>query len=191
MSLYGISLFDALGFVTGLLCVWFLVRNSVWNWPWGIVNAALYLYTFWTAGLFGDAALQVLYVVLNAYGWWAWLRGGVAASPLPVSVLRAREWGFSLVSLVVLSLVFATVLARVLGSTVPLADGATTALSLVATFWQTRRCIENWWFWIAADAIYIPLYIYKHLPLTSLLYVVFLALCVAGVAQWRKELRTA
>ena len=38
--------------------------------------------------------------------------------------------------------------------------------------------------------IYIPLYIYKHLMLTSGLYFVFLLLCVMGLREWSKALRT-
>ena len=38
--------FDVAGFATGLVCVWLLVRNDPWNWPWGIVNALVFLVEF-------------------------------------------------------------------------------------------------------------------------------------------------
>lgn len=180
------NLYDVAGFVTGLINVWLTVRNDVWNWPWGILNSAIFLISFWLAGLYADSALQVLYVILGAYGWWAWLHGRNSA-PLPISRLGVRGWAGAAIATALMTAVFATVLADVMGSSVPLWDGVTTALSLVAQVLLTRRILENWLFWIAADAIYIPLYASKHLPLTSLLYVVFFALCIAGIVQWKRE----
>jgi len=49
-----------------------------------------------------------------------------------------------------------------------------------------RKVLENWWLWMAADVIYVALYLYKGLYLTSLLYVIFFALCVLGLVRWSK-----
>jgi nicotinamide mononucleotide transporter len=73
---------------------------------------------------------------------------------------------------------------RVTDSTVPLPDAITTVLSLLATWGQARKKLESWWLWIAADVVYVPLYAYKVLWLTAVLYVGFLALCVFGLRSW-------
>jgi nicotinamide mononucleotide transporter len=41
---------------------------------------------------------------------------------------------------------------------------------------------------MAADVIYVYLYLYKELHLTAVLYLVFLGLCVAGLRNWLKTL---
>ena len=72
----------------------------------------------------------------------------------------------------------------------PFWDALTTVLSLIAQFMLTRKLFENWFVWITADVIYVGLYIYKDLYLTSILYAIFLAMCVAGAIQWRRRCST-
>jgi nicotinamide mononucleotide transporter len=174
------------GFVTGLWCVVLVVRQHIANWPVGIVNVALLMVAFWTAGLYGDAGLQIVYVILGFYGWWVWLRRG-AATELPVRRTSRVEWMWLAIGGVAATVFLYWLLATKLGSKVPSADAITTTLSLVATYGQCRKLVENWWFWIIADVIYVPLYGYKHLYLTTVLYVVFLGLSVIGLIAWRRD----
>jgi nicotinamide mononucleotide transporter len=71
-------------------------------------------------------------------------------------------------------------------STVPLWDGITLVLSLLAIWGQCLKLLESWWLWMAVDIIGVPLYLYKGLTLTAILYVGFFALCVYGLIKWRK-----
>jgi nicotinamide mononucleotide transporter len=79
-------------------------------------------------------------------------------------------------------------LRRFTDSTVPFWDALTTAISLTAQYMLARKIIDNWWLWLAADVIYVALYIYKGLYLTAVLYVIFFALCVVGLVRWQKLL---
>ncbi|GAA1590543.1 nicotinamide riboside transporter PnuC [Actinoplanes couchii] len=176
---------EALGFGTGLLTVGLLVRRHILNWPLGILNVLLLMLVFWTAGLYADAGLQIVYVILGFYGWWSWLYGGQNRTRLVVRSTTRGEWLALAGAGVLLTGGLWLFLDRLTGSTVPLADALTTALSLLATYGQTRKLVENWWLWIAADVIYIPLYGYKDLWLTAILYVAFLILCVLGLRSWR------
>ncbi|MFC7529553.1 nicotinamide riboside transporter PnuC [Actinoplanes sp. GCM10030250] len=181
---------EVLGFATGLVNVGLLVRQHILNWPLGILNVLLLMVVFWTAGLYADAGLQIVYVILGLYGWWAWLYGGHDRTRLVVRDTTRTEWiGLALAGVVATGALW-LFLDRLTGSTVPLADALTTALSLLATYGQTRKLVQNWWIWIAADLIYIPLYAYKGLWLTAILYVAFLILCVLGLRAWRAALRS-
>jgi nicotinamide mononucleotide transporter len=71
----------------------------------------------------------------------------------------------------------------------PIWDALTTALSLAAQYLLSRKRIESWYFWIAADVIYIPLYISRDLALTAVLYAVFLGMCVIGLIAWRRSMK--
>jgi nicotinamide mononucleotide transporter len=182
---------ELLGFVTGLWCVWLVVRQHIANWPVGIANSVMLLVAFLGAGLYADAWLQVVYVVLGGYGWWQWLRPGVRHARLDVRRTTRDEWRWLTVAGVVATGVLYEVLRTVSDSGVPFADAATTVISLVATYGQCRKLVESWWIWITVDMAYVPLYAYKHLYLTTVLYVVFGCLAVAGLLAWRRDLRAA
>ena len=68
----------------------------------------------------------------------------------------------------------------------PHLDAALTSYSLVASWWQARKHIANWWLWIVVDAVYIGEYIYKNLLLTAVLYAGLVALAVLGLRDWRR-----
>ena len=182
-----VSLIEILGFLTGAVNVWLLARQNVWNWPVGLANNALYVAVFVAAGLYGDAGLQLVYITLGAYGWWSWTHPGreaglhVVRTPRPV-------WAWLVPAAMAAAFALRFFLRNFTDSTVPGGDAVTTALSLAAIYGQCRKYLESWWIWIAADLIYIPLYIYKNLWLTSGLYFVFLLLCVVGLREWRKAL---
>jgi nicotinamide mononucleotide transporter len=181
---------EIIGFVSGALCVWLVARQNVWNWPIGIANNVAFLVLFWTAGIYADATLQVVYLGLGVYGWWAWLRGGVARTALPVTRTTGRQWAVLAVAGVVGTAGVAVLLATATDSTVPVPDAVTTVLSLLATWGQARKKLESWWLWIAADVIYVPLYASKDLWLTAALYVGFLVLCVVGLRNWTASYAT-
>jgi nicotinamide mononucleotide transporter len=179
---------EVFGFITGAVNVWLLARQNIWNWPIGIANNLAYLLLFAKSGLYGDAGLQLVYITLAIYGWRIWLRPG-AGPRLSVSRATANLWMYLAPATLLAVLVLKWFLARFTDSTVPGWDGLTTALSLAATYGQCRKLLESWWIWILADLVYIPLYIYKGLVLTSALYFVFLLLCIFGLREWKRELR--
>ncbi|MER5764812.1 nicotinamide riboside transporter PnuC [Streptomyces sp. NPDC002082] len=181
---------EILGFVTGAVCVWLVARQHIANWPIGIANNVFFIVLFAQAGLYADAGLQIVFIALAAYGWWSWTHGGGpgTSTALPVRRTTAAEWTALAAAGAVAVLGLTLLLSRATDSTVPFWDALTTGLSLAATYGQCRKLVESWWLWIAADLVYIPLYAYKGLYLTSLLYVGFLALCVAGLLGWRRSL---
>jgi nicotinamide mononucleotide transporter len=183
-----VSVAELLGFVTGAASVWLTVLARISNFPVGIANSAFFLVLFLSARLFADSGLQIVYVVLGFAGWWQWLHGGHERGKLKV----ARS-GWQLLAVCVLFTVTATwgltVLLERAHDIAPLWDALTTAVSLAAQFLLNCKRIENWALWIAADVIYIPLYVVKRLDLTAIVYVLFLAMCFAGAATWRRVLR--
>lgn len=185
---WSISWMEVLGFVTGGICVWLTVREHLWMWPIGLANNVAFFVLFWQGRLFADAWLQVVYFVLGAYGWWNWLHGGPQQSRLTISRTPAWEWLVVLIAIPPATWGLREALVAAQGAA-PLWDSLTTVLSLAAQVQLCRKRLEHWWIWMLADIIYIPLYLSRGLPLTAVLYFVFLVMCVAGWRQWQLRWR--
>lgn len=180
---------EIFGFITGALSVWLAVKENVWNWPIAAANAVFFFVLFLEHRLYGDMGLQVIFFGLAVRGWYLWLRGGEHHSHLTVSKISVRL-AIVLTIVTVLATVLMAEYLRRINDAAPVLDAFTTVLSLVGQYLMTRKVIENWYVWGFADILYIYLYIQRGLWLTSVLYVIFFAMCVAGAVEWQRSLRT-
>ena len=142
---------------------------------------------FWTARLYADASLQIVYLVLGFLGWWEWLHGGESRSRRVMGHAPARLLGL-LAFLIVPATWGLTAILSAAHDIAPFWDALTTALSLAAQWLLNIKKLQNWYFWIAADVVYIPLYAVKALDLTAIVYALFLGMCLIGLRAWRREL---
>ena len=121
------------------------------------------------------------------FGWWHWLRGG----PRHEAVVVTRTTRRTAIRMTAIALVawftLATITRRMPGAALPWLDAALVSLSLVAQYMMTRKLLENWLLWIAVDVVYIGLFINRQLPLTAVLYAVFLVLAIIGYLQWHRS----
>ena len=67
---------EVLGLVSGLLCVWLLIKENIWTFPIGLFYALITVVIVFQAQLYADVVLNIYYVVVNAYGWYFWRCGG-------------------------------------------------------------------------------------------------------------------
>jgi nicotinamide mononucleotide transporter len=186
-----VSPLEIAGAATGALGVWLTARENVWCWPVSLANVAIYAVVFREAKLYADMGLQGVYFALCLYGWWAWLRGGTAHGRLAVSRAPRTVLAASVLCGIVFAAALGIFLRAKTDAALPLWDASTTGFSLVAQFLQTRKWIENWPIWIAVDAVYVGMYVVKHLYLTAGLYALFLVLAGIGLATWRRSLLCA
>lgn len=183
---WSISVTEAWGFATGGTCVWLVVREHIWNWPIGLANNVVFFGLFFQSRLYADMGLQVLYLILGIYGWINWVSGGKDRTRLPISRASRLDWIALLIAIPLGTWVLREVLVAVNGAA-PFWDSLTTVLSLAAQYLLCRKRLENWFFWIVADIIYVPLYLARGLPLTALLYSVFLVMCFFGIREWNRS----
>lgn len=182
------NVYEVAGVLFGIVSVFLTVRESIWCWPTGIVNVALFVIVFHDAKLYADMGLQVVYLALCVFGWYEWLHGGTQRSALYVSrAPRPVILGLALAA-VALSVLLGRFLSRATDASLPFWDASTTSFSLVGQALLTRKWIENWIVWIVVDLVYVGMYVYKQLYPTAALYSVFLALALLGLKEWNAAL---
>ena len=173
------------GAATAAFGIWLTTKRLLICWPITLISIFIYIVVFFRAGLLSDALLQVFFVVFTVYGWWHWWRGAREEGDARVEPLSRSSLLIALGLGIPGSFLLGT-LARRLGAALPYLDAALMSYSLVATWWQARKHVANWWLWILVDAIYVGEYLYKDLRATALLYAAFVPLAVLGLRDWRR-----
>lgn len=187
---------EIIAVLTGILSVWYARRESVLVYPVGIVSVLLYVYICLQVKLYADAAINAYYFLVSVYGWYYWLFGGrtgagtsgsAAASAAPITRLSAAHNVLFAAGAVGLGAVFGYLLDNYTDSTVPYWDGGTTAVFFVAMYLMARKHIEHWVYWIIGDVVCVPLFFSKGLCFSSLQYVIFTIIAIAGWISWHRR----
>ena len=165
------------------------LRQDPWCWACAIASSAIYLALFSQGGLVMQAVLQVFYIFMGAYGWWAW-RGGSAAVPgsaLPVSCWDAARHAGAVTCVLVATLVSGWIVARSRGGLVSYADAFVAWTSVLATWMVARKVLENWLYWIVVDAVAAALYWSQGFHATSVLFVLYVVIAARAYFAWRTD----
>ncbi|MGV3707037.1 MAG: nicotinamide riboside transporter PnuC [Arcticibacter sp.] len=183
------SALEWLGTITGFLCVYLAAKENILNWPISIISVLSYAVLFFEYHLFGDAALQIYFLGTAIYGWYFW-RKNRQDDQKPVVSLRPREYVIVVATIIVLSGILGLFLDHFTPTDVPYIDGTCTAISFVAQVLLTRKVLQSWILWIIVDIMYVPLYLYKQLALTAILYILFLVIAAIGYRDWKTTWKT-
>ena len=174
------------GSILGAIAGLFLIRRSIWSYPFGIAMVGLYALVFFRARLYSDAALQLFFMAVQIYGWTNWAANRAAKGTVTVRRMTGREITLWAVLVVTVTVADYALLARHTSDAAPLLDALITAFSIAAQTLLAIRRLENWIAWIIVDVIGIALYLSQHLYTVAGVYLIFLGLSVAGLIAWRR-----
>ena len=174
-----------IGTISGFICIYLAAKENIWNWPVSIVSVLAYSIVFYESQLFGDAALQIYFLGTAFYGWYFWLYKKEKHEK-PIEILTFKQWLFVGLSILILTGLLYAYLKNFTKTDVPLADSFCTSMSFVAQLLMTRKILQSWILWIIVDICYVPLYLHKHLALTTVLYVALIVLAIIGYLDWKK-----
>ena len=189
-----IEMFAAL---LGIISVWYARKENILVFPFGIANVLIYIYICFTARLYANAGINVVYLVSNIYGWYMWARKDENDESLQITrnTFKQNVWSWASVVIVYIAAFF--VLRETnktdpdyLHSYLPYIDSFNTSFFLVATILMAVKKAENWLFWIIGDLVSIPIFISQGLYFTGIQYTVFLILAILGWIEWKKKVKS-
>ncbi len=182
---------EIVGAVIGLIYLFLEYKAHVSLWPVGILMSLFYVVIFFHGKFYADAALNLYYIGANVYGWIFWVKKRKKdpegnEEEIPISRIPVRSLLKSMTVTAALWLAFSSVLKFFTDSTVPIGDGFTTSLSIVAMWMLSRKYAEQWLLWVIVDLVSVILYTWKGLYPTAVLFSIYTLIAVVGYLKWRK-----
>lgn len=186
---------EIISLITGLLYLFFSIRQNILLWPVGIIASAYAAIVFYNSQLYADMSLNIYYIAVSCYGWYHWLtrKDNVSHRSIKIIILRKSEWILYLAIALLLAIIIAELLIHVptrIGlqpSAVPWWDAFLTAGSIVATWLLAKKVLDQWLWWVLIDALYVGVLIYKELYFMAILFFVYTFMAIVGYNAWRKD----
>lgn len=189
--------YDTLDIILELLAAVFTIasviyskKNNVLVFPTGMICTAIFVYLLLKWGLLGDMMINIYYFGMSIYGWYLWTRT-VEGKPLtPITKTTTREHyicaGIFIAGSVFVYAVYVSF--DKIEHWTSYIDMITTGIFFVGMWLMAKRKIENWLYWIIGDLITVPLYFYKGLTFSSILYFILTIIAIFGYLEWKKHL---
>lgn len=191
---------EFIGVVSGLICVWLLIKENVLTFPVGLIYALITMVVVARANLFADVLLNLYYVLINGYGWYYWLYGGNQRGQQGIlkPIRTTKRTNLKLLVITILgSVIMGWALAEFSAADLAYADSFTTVASFIAMWMTARKHLYSWVAWFIVDLVQIALYLLKGLDsqpglfLYAVLYTIYLVMAVMGFRSWQKSIDVA
>lgn len=185
-----IVVLELISVVFALLSVWYSKRENILVYPTGIVGTGIAAYILLFYGLLGDMLINTYYFIMSIVGWYLWTRKVDETHFVPITKTTKNEKKWS-VLLFVGTLIFVSIVytaADKFNVWTAYVDTITTAIFFVGMWLMAKKKLENWVYWIIGDVITVPLYWYKGLIFSSLLYFLLTIIAIYGYKAWKKNL---
>lgn len=170
--------------VTAIIYVILASKANKLCFVFGLISSLILTYICYESQLYFDTSINVYYVFMSLYGWYAWskpknLIHGINRVPRKILFLGIGAGVF-------ISILLALVVDRFADPQLPYIDAFTTIFSIFATWMVIKKYIENWLIWIVVDLVAAGMYFYKNLYFISILFFVYTIIAVFGYFKWKK-----
>jgi len=181
--------------VTGVIYIILEIRQKNFMWVVGIATSIAAMWVFFRQGLYASFALNTYYLVTSFIGLWQWRRDrnkleaaeeATGEETIHLNRLSWKTVAVSAVAVIAGTIALAWVM-QLLENPMSYMDSAVAVLSAVATWWLVRSYLQQWWIWIAADAMSTVLCATQGLWWMAALYAMYSLSAIYGLIHWKRH----
>lgn len=172
--------------VTGVCSVCLLARGDGRGWALGLLALLLAAAVYWMQNLLGSTVLQVIFLALQALGWWRWRATGYRDLRQECRFMTVRQRVLTCLGFLALWAAFVPVLIA-FRAELPVLDGLVTDLSIMAQVSLVLGHPESWLLWILTNLCYIGLSLLTQMWFFVVLYAVYCTVALKGWSTWTRE----
>jgi nicotinamide mononucleotide transporter len=172
----------------GLLSVWFMKKESILCFPFGMINVLIYVYLCYREKLYAYAGINVFFFIMSIYGWYNWTRHSPGKKPIRITRCPVWEIILNMAALTLFFVFLRYLLREYTDSELYTWDALTTAIYIIGQWLLSLKKIENWIMWITGDIISIWLFAYQGLFFSSFQFFIFTIIATLGFLEWRIKL---
>ncbi|ASU32592.1 nicotinamide riboside transporter PnuC [Mucilaginibacter xinganensis] len=182
------TLWEWLAVLLGVAEVLLAKVNNIWLYPTGIAGTFIGIYVLLTAGLYGESALNIYYLVMSVYGWYYWLKKRNEPT-VKITWATRREWLITLLIVFVGWPVLYMILKNFTTSNVPVWDALVSSTAWAGMWLLAKRKLENWILLNVSNLFAMPLLFYKNLIMFAALTLFLFIVAFFGFFEWLAILR--
>ena len=181
--------------VTGVIYIILEIRQKNFMWVVGIATSIAAMWVFFRQGLYASFALNTYYLVTSFIGLWQWRRDrnrleaaeeATGEETIHLNRLSWKTVAVSAAAVIAGTIALAWVM-QLLENPMSYMDSAVAVLSAVATWWLVRSYLQQWWIWIAADAMSTVLCATQGLWWMAALYAMYSLSAIYGLIHWKRH----
>ena len=177
------SILETIAVILSLLYVYLAAHQNNLCWLAAVISVSLYIYICFNAKLYAETVLQVFYFLMAIYGFYSWKKNN---SQLQISTWPIKKHLFIIFLGTILTFFLGFIFSNYTDAEMPLVDSFTSVFSVFATYMVVKKILSNWLYFIIIDIISTYLYFSRDLHLTSLLFLLYTFIAVAGFIKWNR-----
>jgi nicotinamide mononucleotide transporter len=181
------SLLEWIAVLSSLFYIVFIARKNSVAWFFALVGSSIYVYICFISQFYLETILQLFYVSMAIIGWLLWNKK--QEIPFRIIQWKGKQHVVNILISSILTLILGNFFQVYTDQALPYLDAFTTVFSISATLMVAYKVLENWLYWIVIDIVSMPLYAYRDLNLTVVLFGIYSIVAIVGFVRWRRTFK--